>query len=54
MDFETYRIANRHLSESELRDGWAERTGQDSSDVDARIWREREDRNAYYGEIDGY
>lgn len=54
MDFETYRIANMHLSESELRDSYANRTGQDAHDVDERLRRERQERNAYYGEIDSY
>ena len=54
MDFETYRIANRHLSESQLRDSYANRTSQDSRDVDERLRQERQERKSHYGKIDSY
>jgi len=54
MDFEEYRISNRHLSESQVRDRYCERTGRDRHDLDHEVWRERERRNDHYREVDGF
>ena len=52
MGREEFRIANRHLSESQWRDAWADRTGQNSHDVDRDLWRDRDRRNEYYDRLD--
>jgi hypothetical protein len=53
-DYEEFRIWNRHLSESECRRQFCSRTGRDERDLADSIWREREQRNERYREIDGY
>ena len=52
MSFDEYRIANRHLSESEVRNNYAKRTGQSEHDVDDRLFWENERRKEHFERID--
>jgi hypothetical protein len=52
MDREDFRIQHRHLSEEQWRDAYCRKTGTDRHDLDSQIWREREERNRYYSEMD--
>ena len=54
MDREDFKIANRHMSESQWRAAWCRKTGKDEHDLDGEIWAERERRNEYYRELDGH
>lgn len=54
MTFEDYRIQNRHLSENQVREQFCHRTGEDPHDLDQHLWEERERRNEYYRDVDGY
>lgn len=53
-DYNEFRIWHRHLSESECRGQYCQKTGRDGRDLDDEIWRERERRNEHFREIDGH
>lgn len=52
MDFESFRIANRHLSESQVRNKYAERLGQSEHDVNDRLFWEKERRKEHFERMD--
>ena len=52
MNFNDFRIANTHMSESQVRNKWAERLGQSEHDVDDRLFWENERRKEHFERMD--